>query len=123
LKRTTPVHLDREEKDMDVEKLFRDAENSVSYTVRKGPYIRALCKELRRLIPDDQTIMLDLGDSGVTEVNGIDIGVHLLCLMKDIPDTAEVIDPRPCDKDANGDSDYSDKWETDLSSIGLVYPE
>jgi hypothetical protein len=86
--------------------------------VRKGPYIKALCKELRRLIPDDETIVLDLGD-GVTEVNGIDIGVHLLMLLKDISDTTCVCDPRPC----KGEPEYNqDTWETDLSSVGLVYP-
>ena len=93
-------------------------ENMPDTSVKKGPYIKALCKELRRLIPDDQTIDLDLGD-GITEVNGIDIGVHLLCLLKDIPDTAPVIDPRPCE----GDPDYNeDTAETNLSSIGLEYP-
>ena len=87
--------------------------------VKKGPFLKALCKELRRLIPDDQVIELDLEDGGLTEVNGIDIGVYLLTLMKDIPDTNNVIDPRPCE----GDPGYSyDTWETDLSSIGLVYP-
>jgi hypothetical protein len=94
-------------------------ENMPDNCVKKGPYIKALCKELRRLIPDDQTIDLDLGDGGVTEVNGIDIGVHLLCLLKDIPDNAHVIDPRPYE----GDPDYNeDTAETDLSSIGLEYP-
>ena len=106
---------------MNAEKFFKDAENKVQNrdsVVRKGPYIRALCKALRRLIPD--TIELDLGDGGITEVDGIDIGVHLLCLLKDIPDTAYVPDPRPCE----GDPGYNEKTaETDLSSVGLVYPE
>jgi len=105
---------------MDVNELFENAEIKVSHTVMKGPYIKALCKELRRLIPDDQPVAFDLGNNCVTEVNGIDIGVHLMTLLKDIPDTAYVSDPRPCECDPN----YSDDtWETDLSSIGLVYPK
>ena len=92
--------------------------NTPDNSVKKGPYLNALCKELRRLIPDDQTIKLDLGD-GIIEVDGVDIGVHLLCLLKDVPDTALVIDPRPCE----GDPGYNpEALDTDLSSIGLVYP-
>ena len=92
--------------------------NTPDNSVKKGSYLNALCKELRRLIPDDQTIKLDLGD-GIIEVDGVDIGVHLLCLLKDIPDTAQVIDPRPCEGDPGYNAEASD---TDLSSIGLVYP-
>jgi len=106
---------------MDVNKIFEDAEENAldrDSAVRKGPYIRALCKALRRLIPN--TIELDLGDGKITEVDGIDIGIHLLCLLKDIPDWAYVSDPRPCE----GDPDYDPETaETDLSSIGLVYPK
>ena len=94
-------------------------ENRMSSGVRKGPYLNALCRELRRLIPDNETIALDLGDNGVTEVNGVDVGVHLLTLLKDIPDDAYVSDPRPC----VGDPGYNEATaDTDLSSIGLVYP-
>ena len=104
---------------MDIDKLFRSAENK-SHGVWKGPYIKALCKALRKLIPDDECIELDLGDFGIAEVDGVDIGVHLLCLLKDVPDTMPVIDPRPCE----GDPDYNEKTaNTDLSRIGLQYPE
>ena len=88
-------------------------------TLTKGPYIKALCKELRRLVPDGRVIELDLGD-GMTEVNGVDIGVHLLYMLKDIPDTAPVIDPRPCEGDPGYDAETA---ETDLSGVGLEYPE
>ncbi|MDR0464242.1 MAG: hypothetical protein LBG94_03890 [Treponema sp.] len=95
-------------------------ENAPENSVKKGPYINALCKALRRLIPDDQIIELVMGDGGIIEVNGIDIGVHLLCLLKDIPDTAPVIDPRPCEWEPNYNRET---WETDLSAIGMEYPD
>ena len=104
---------------MDVEKLFRGAEKGVyelQHGVAKGPFLKALCKELRRLIPDDQFIELDLEGGGTTEVNGIDIGVYLLTLLKDIPDSFPISDPRPY----IGDPGYNDDtWNTDLSSIGI----
>ena len=94
-------------------------ENFPGDSVKKGPYIKALCRKLRKLIPDDECIELDMGDDGITEVDGVDIGVHLLCLLKDISDTAPVIDPRPCE----GDPEYCEETaDTDLSSIGLEYP-
>jgi hypothetical protein len=105
---------------MDIEKIFSNAEKNVSHTVWKGPYMKALCKALRKLIPDDECIKLDLGEFGIAEVDGVDIGVHLLCLLKDIPDSTPVIDPRPCE----GDPNYNEETaNTDLSSIGLKYPE
>ncbi|MCL2245486.1 MAG: hypothetical protein FWC03_13630, partial [Treponema sp.] len=95
-------------------------ENLPENSVKKGPYIKALCKLLRCFLPDDKFIELDMGDGGIIEVNGIDIGVHLLCLLKDIPDTAPVIDPRPCEWEPNYNRET---WETDLSGIGLEYPD
>jgi len=87
--------------------------------ITKGPYIKALCKALRKLIPDDECIELDLGDDRITEVDGVDIGIHLLCLLKDIPDTTPVIDPRPCEDDP----EYNEETANiDMSSIGLEYP-
>jgi hypothetical protein len=97
---------------------FINKENLPGNSVKKGPYLKALCRKLRELIPDGECIELDLGD-GIIEVDGVDIGVHLLCLLKDIPDTAPVIDPRPCE----GDPEYCEETaDTDLSSIGLEYP-
>ena len=94
-------------------------ENLPDDSVKKGPYIKALCRKLRELIPDGECIELDMGDAGITEVDGVDIGVHLLYLLKDISDTAPVIDPRPCE----GDPEYNEETaDTDLSSIGLEYP-
>ena len=95
-------------------------ENLPDNSVKKGPYINALCKLLRNLIPDDQIIELVMEDGRVIVVNGIDIGVHLLCLLKDIPDTAPVIDPRPCEWDSNYNAET---WKTDLSAIGIKYPD
>jgi len=121
VKESTPLHL------IPTRKQYEDwvrhfNENLVPNhpSVTKGPYIKALCKKLRELIPDGECIELDLEDGGITEVDGVDIGVHLLCLLKDIPDNTLVIDPRPCE----GDPNYNEETaNTDLSNIGLKYPE
>jgi len=70
----------------------------------KGRYMKALCAELRRLIPDGQPITLDMGDGTVCEVDGFDIQEHLMALMMNVPDTSPVIDTRPCENET---------WEDD----------
>lgn len=108
---------------MDTEKLFNDAEKRNEYdrqnqriekwckdnlpnyrtddsgVLKKGVFIRALCKELRELIPDGECIMIHTEQNGCMEVDGLDIAVYLLTLTKDIPENEHMWDPRPCDDD------------------------
>ena len=122
---------------MDTEKLFNNAEKRNEYdlqnqkieklvkdnfpeygttdaSLKKGPFIRALCKKLRELIPDGECLKLDVeqsGEKGCIEVDGLDISVFLLTLTKDIPENEHMWDPRPCDDDP----DFID--EADLTSL------
>jgi DNA-binding ferritin-like protein (Dps family) len=120
---------------MDMEKLFNDAEKRNEYdrenqrieklvkdnfpdygtddssVLKKGIFIRALCKKLRELIPDGEVISLVDEENGCIEVDGLDIAVFLLTLTKDIPENEHMWDPRPC----NDDPDFID--EHDLTSL------
>jgi hypothetical protein len=81
----------------------------------KGPFIRALCKKLRELIPDDECIELDLENPeyGPAEVDGLDIAIHLLLLTKDIPDDAPVYGIGPCDDDP----DYLESRDDEILAL------
>jgi len=119
---------------MDTEKLFNDAEKRNEYdrqnqkiekwckdnlpgygtsdhSLKKGPFIRALCKKLRELIPDGECIRLDIEPEGQAEVDGLDLAVFLLTLTSDIPEDELMWDPRPCDDDPDFIA------ETDLTSL------
>jgi hypothetical protein len=120
---------------MDTEKLFNDAEKRNEYdlqnqkieklvkdnfpdygtdntsVLRKGFFIRALCKKIRELIPDCETITLPNENNIHLELDGLDIAVFLLTLTNDIPEDTPLWDPRPCDDDP----DFID--EADLTSL------
>jgi len=133
---------------MNAEKLFNDAEKRNEYNCQteiaenwlkenrqrlglpaelpsgltKGPFIRALCKIIRELIPDGECIEFPVECNpyevnGVThttmtnEVDGLDIAVFLLMLTNDIPENTPMCDPRPADDEP----DFID--ETDLTKL------
>ena len=72
-------------------KTKRKKESAVNNTdnssaLKKGAFIRALCKKLRELIPDDEAIELETEGNSCIVVNGLDLAVFLLTLTKDIPE-------------------------------------
>jgi len=119
---------------MDTEKLFNDTEKRNEYdrqnqkmekwckdnlpgygtydsVLKKGPFIRALCKKLRELIPDGECILLDTEQESAIEADGLDLAVFLLTLTKDILEDEHMWDPRPCDDNPDFIA------ETDLTSL------